>query len=380
MSNTVTAILPTLYAALRTISRELVGFIPAVARDSRAERAAVGQTVSFHIVPTMTSANIEAANTLGPTASDTALTSDSMQISKSKGVSFHWTGEEQRGTGHSGMRPDVFQQQFEQAMRTLVNEVEADVAGLYLATSRGIGTAGTAPFSTNHDVTADLKKILDDNGCPQMNRSLVIDTSAGANLRKLTHLTKVNESGVDDTLRGGILLPLNGFGIRESAQIKSHTKGVGAADTTSGATNTKGKTTIATSTIAAGDYVAGDVIEIVDVTGRYVVTGMDADANTIAIAEPGLLEEAPTGKAITLAANYTANIAFHRNSLQLATRAPAMPEGGDAADDVIEIQDPVSGLAFQVAIYRQRRQIAYEVGLAWGVKGVQAAHAALLLG
>ena len=380
MANTVTAILPTLYAALRTVSRELVGFIPAVARDSRAERAAVDQTVSFHTVPTMSAANIAAANTLGPTASDTALTSDSMKITKSRGVPFHWTGEEQLGTGHSGMRPNVFQQQFEQAMRTLVNEVEADIAGLYKATSRAIGTAGTTPFASNHDVTADLKKLLDDNGCPAMDRSLVIDTSAGANVRKLTHLTKVNESGGDDALRRGILLPLNGFDIRESAQIKSHAKGDGATDTTSGTGNTKGVTTIQASAIAAGDYLPGDVISIADVAGAYVVVSMNATANTITIAEPGLLETAPNGKAITLANNYTANIAFHRNSLQLATRAPAMPEGGDAADDVIEIQDPVSGLAFQVAIYRQRRQIAYEVGLAWGVKGVQAAHAALLLG
>jgi hypothetical protein len=44
-----------------------------------------------------------------------------------------------------------------------------------------------------------------------------------------------------------------------------------------------------------------------------------------------------------------------------------MPEGGDTADDVMNVTDPVSGITFQIALYRQYRQVRYEVGLAWGV-------------
>jgi len=71
---------------------------------------------------------------------------------------------------------------------------------------------------------------------------------------------------------------------------------------------------------------------------------------------------------------------FSKSAIALVTRAPAMPEGGDDADDVMTITDPVSGLAFQVAVYKQYRQVRYELGLAWGVKMVAPRHSMLLIG
>ena len=65
---------------------------------------------------------------------------------------------------------------------------------------------------------------------------------------------------------------------------------------------------------------------------------------------------------------------------RLASRTPAMPEGGDTADDVMNVTDPVSGITFQVALYRQYRQVCYEVGLAWGVAAVAPRHSAIIMG
>jgi len=51
MANTLTNLIPDIYAALDVVSRELVGFIPSVTMDAQANRVAVGQNLRIPIVP-----------------------------------------------------------------------------------------------------------------------------------------------------------------------------------------------------------------------------------------------------------------------------------------------------------------------------------------
>jgi hypothetical protein len=44
------------------------------------------------------------------------------------------------------------------------------------------------------------------------------------------------------------------------------------------------------------------------------------------------------------------------------------------------VADPYSGVAFEVSLYRQYRQIKFEVGLAWGVSVPKGDFVATLLG
>jgi len=117
-----------------------------------------------------------------------------------------------------------------------------------------------------------------------------------------------------------------------------------------------------------------------DSTNKYVVnTGITAPGSLV-IGGPGLKQAQTDGKTITVGNNYTGNWAFERNAIHLVTRLPLMPDGGDAAEDVQEVVDPITGLAFQVALYRQYRQVSYEVGIAWGTKAVKSDFIATLLG
>lgn len=386
MSQNLNVVIPTLYEALDIVSRELVGLIPSVSRDSNADRAAKNQMVNSHIVPEVETEDINPGNDPADSG-DTDLDNVNITISKAKAAPVRWTGEEQTAVAHSGQLQAVQRDRFAQAMRALCNEVERDVASVYDGASRVYGTPGTTPFGSDLSDVAELLKILKDNGAPIDSLNLVFNTSAGANLRSLTQLTDVNRSGTDRTLRQGVLLDVHGFSLRESAGIQ--TKDVndeddGGSITTAGSDNNKGDTEINVNVATSGVKVlAGNYVTIGD--HKYLVTDEfdegTGDNKTLKIAKPGLMEDVADGTSVEQNdADFVANLAFARTAIHLVTRAPAMPQGGDAADDVIEIQDPLSGLAFQVAMYRQYRRVKYEVGLAWGFKLVKPEHVAVLAG
>ncbi len=385
MPNTLTNLIPTMHQALDTVSRELTGMIPAVSRNSTAERAAVGQTIYFPVVPSYATANISAAAT-GPDPSDSTIGNDSMSITSAKSVTFYWTGEDERGLNNAGYYNAILRDQFAQAMRALANEIEAELAAYYIYASRATGTAGTAPFGTAGDYTdaALARKILMDNGAPTSDLQMVLSTAAGANLRGKQGGRGVDAEGSTALLRQGVLLDIHGFAVRESNQIKAHTKGAGTGYDFVVAGEAVGQTTLSVEggTVNTTGIKAGDVItHAADTVNKYVVnTGTTSVSGDIIINKPGLLIAGADANEITIGNSYSANLAFARSAIHLVTRAPAMPSGGDAADDVMEVQDPVSGLAFQVAMYRQRRRVAYEVGIAWGSKVVKQEHIAIIMG
>lgn len=382
MANTLTGLIPDMYEALDVVSRELTGFIPAVARDSRIERAALNQNVTVPVTPTATTAN----NTPGVTAPDTGdqtMDTLSVTISKSKHVPVRWNGEETRGLTNAGTFSTIQADRFYQAFRALVNEIEADLwAEAYKNASRAYGTAGTAPFGTAADMSdfAGVLRILEENGSPTNDLQLVLGHAAMANLRgKQSQLFKVNEAGSADMLRNGMTDRIMNFAIRASNAISVHTKGTGASYQTNNASGYAiGDRSIALDT-GSGTVLAGDIGTFTGDSNKYVVTSA-LSGGSISIGRPGMRAALADNVALTLGNNYTPNVAFARNAIVLATRPPALPEGGDSADDAMMITDPVSGLTFEVAVYRQFLQVVYHVRLAWGFKAVKQAHIATLIG
>ncbi len=385
MANTLTNLTPDLYAALDVVSRELVGLIPAVSRDSSLERAALNQTIRSFVAPASTSASISPGQ-LPPDTGDQTIGNKTITISKAKAVPIRWNGEEQRGMNTGPGYNNILRDQFAQAMRTLCNEIENDLASLYYKACRAVAPAGTTLFDATGGLkdVANVRKILMDNGAPQNDIQLVLNTTAGAALRGLNQYAGANTAGTDSIVRQGILLDVYGVSIRESGQIYTHVNGTADSSTDLGSTDyAVGAVSLAMGSGGSGTFAKGDVVMFDNSDANLYVVA--ADLASVATGSMTLnangLRKAITANSVDvdLQTSLDRNMCFSRNAIHLVTRAPAAPVEGDSAVDVMVIQDPRSGLAFEVRMYKEYRQVHYEIGIAWGYEVIKNEHLALLI-
>jgi hypothetical protein len=386
MPNTLTNLAADIYKAADQVGRELVGFIPSVTINGDATtEAAKGDTIRAAFTRTPTVSTTYAPSMTIPEGTDQTVDNKTMTLDTFANVQIPWTGEEIKHVNNGSGFETIYGDQIKQAMRAITNSIEVAVgSAAYLASSRAFGTAGTTPFGSNFNEIAEVRQILMDNGCPfDGNLSLVVNSLAGTNLRQLAQLQKVNESGGSDMLRQGELLNLQGFMLRESAGVAAHVKGAGASGLINGA-EAVGQTTLTydTLTVNSTGYKAGDVVTFAaDTANKYVVgTGSTATAGDIVLNGPGLRVALPDNNAITIGDSYTANLAFHRSAIELGIRPIAVPAGGDAATDMMTVQDPFSGIVYTIAVYKGYKKTMIEVGALYGVKAWKSEHIATLLG
>lgn len=389
MANDLTALLSVLYRAMDTVSRGQRGYLRACYLNSDAKGAAVGQTITYPIVPTIAAIDTPVGMTSTAGGGQT-FTTGTMTISKSRTVQLPWIAEDEvkLSNGDQPMIDVVKFNQIQQAFETLSGEIENDLAvAAVAAASRATGTAGTPPFNTANDFrdVTRLGAILDENGAMETDRHIVLSTGHFANLGNQPTLFHINEYGSDEFIRDGIVSRLPGFNIHKTGKSQSHTKGTAASATTNNAGYAVGATTITLASAGTGTFVAGDVVSFAGDSNKYVLVSGDSDVSnggTIVLQAPGLKQAIPaSATAITVAANYEASTALQRMALHLVARPPAAPaKGNDQATDVELMVDPRSGLIFEVRVYPGIRMQQTEISVAWGVKAVKAEHIGLLIG
>ena len=388
MSNTLTDLAADLYKAADVVGRELVGLIPSVTVNAGAEQAAKGDNVRSHFTRTPTVNSSFAPSMTIPEGTDQTVDNKVLQLNKYASVQIPWTGEDIKHVNNGSGFETIYGDQILQAMRAITNTIEAYLAGIiYKGASRAVGSAGTTPFGSNFDLIAELRQILVDNGCPMEDgrSSLVISSTAGTKLRNLANLQKVNESGNDSLLRRGALLDLQGFMMKESAGIGIHTKGTGTAyDINNGSGEAVGQTTLTLDggTTGANGILAGDVVTFAsDTVNSYVVkSGLLAASGDIVLNDPGLRVAVADAVEMTIGNSYTYNVGFHQSAVELAVRPVAVPNGGDAATDRMIIQDPFSGLAFDVSVYKGYKKTMIEIGVLYDAIVWKPQHVAILRG
>lgn len=221
------------------------------------------------------------------------------------------------------------------AMQPFAQKIDEYLAGLYVDIPYYAGTAGATP-STAADI-ANCGKVLNVNKAPLTNRNIVLDPEAQAKLIVLDSFMEVDKAGTSEALRNANLGRLLGFDTYMDQNVKAHTKGTLSAGegkvSVKGAVAAGKTAAVFDSTTLSGTLKKGDLFQVGGKT--YVVT-KDAEAadNEIAVefypATAGLADKAE----VTLLANHTANLAFHRNAFALVTRPLALPMGTDKAEYV----------------------------------------------
>lgn len=382
MSNVLTNLAADIYKAADMVGRELVGFIPSVTINGDATtRAAKGDTIRSHFTRAVSVNTSFAPAMTIPEGTDQTVDTKTMTVDNYASVQIPWTGEDMKHVNNGSGFETVYGDQIRQAIRAICNTIETALwQTAYKGASRAVGTAGTTPFASNHNLLASVRKVLADNGCPMDGQvTLAMNTSAGVNMRNLTQLQKANEAGGTELLRQGTLLDLQGLMVKESAAPVALTAGTGASYVTSGSTAV-GVTDIALIT-GTGTVLAGDVVTFAaDANNKYVVGTGVAAPGTISLNAPGAQVVIATSNALTVGAAYTPNVAFHKSAIELGIRAPAMPLGGDAAVDIMTVQDPWSGLVFEIAAYKGYMKSMFEVRCVYGSKAWKPNHIATLMG
>lgn len=380
MANTLTQIAPVLYSAAQQVSNEPFGVVDSIFTQFNDQGVAKGDSVKVPVAPT------RAAEDFSPGASSSSgsdATADavSVQITKSRKVSWHLTGEQQRSLENGGNNDEWIRQLVAQGMRTLRNEAEVDAAdAVHKGASRATGMAGTTPFSSNIDAMVDTRKILRDNGAPMADLQMVIDTAAETNLLKLGIIQQADQAGSDEERRQGRVLRQYGFRIQQSAGLEQHTTG-DAANIQTASEYTEGTTVIglADGGTWSGSVLAGDVVTIDG--DNYVVEEGSADVtsdSSITIQRPGLVKTVASGTAVTLeTSNFTPNIALERQSVVGIMRPPLIPANPTINQMVVSDDRGMSYLMLDIAQYGQR---TWELHLAYGFKAVQPEHIAVLFG
>jgi hypothetical protein len=91
-------------------------------------------------------------------------------------------------------------------------------------------------------------------------------------------------------------------------------------------------------------------------------------AQTVTVS-PAIAATVADNAAITVKASHIVNLAFHRDAFALAMRPLAGETAGDAyGSQIVAMTDPQTGLSMRLEVYRQYKQVVYELDALWGVE------------
>lgn len=387
-TNTLTPILPKILARGMMGLRSRVLMTRLVNLDYSTEAKKKGSTIDVPISSARTATDVSPAAT---SPDPTAVTSATVQIPLNnwQKSNFGLTDNDlNKIYADEHFIPLEMGECFEALAAAINASVFAEYKGVYGYT----GTAGTTPFGPGVTVTSatDLRKILNQQKAPLVNRRGVLNFDAEAAALALSQFSDAEKVGGSDVKINGEIGRKFGIDWNADDAVPTHTAGtittglIAKASTTQ-AVGTKAITCTTAASTGACALLVGDIITFAGHSQTYVLTANATQASaatdvTVNI-EPGLTKALTGSEAVTVKASHVVNLGFHRDAFALAMRAPdaGLKEIIDVANTVT-LADPVSGLVMRLEVIRQYKQVLWEVDCMWGAKLVRPEFASRLAG
>ena len=378
-------LLPRLYVGAQDVLREELPLLARVSREDnwglnaamavqKGQTAVINRPVPFgdptDFTPSMTP----------PTPANMSLTSTTVTVDQHKKVEFGVTQQEAVLYHEKNVIPN----QFQEAMRSITNQMAEYLFSFYTAISGQYGTAGTGAFASNVNGLASVYEILNRQRCPKDGRFCGIsfaDETAAKILADLKQAERLGDAGV---IRGAMLGHIQGFDLFSDPFIPLHTStyslggGVvtATADTAIGAESINVTVTGGTGLIlAAGDpfTFSGNTAAPNQYTSTTAVSiGVGTGVITLNKPLETAVAAAETLAEVTGNGTGKMNIAGNIRGFGMAFRTlPTVIEGGKTIGDHFGGVDDVSGAAITISNIPGDGMTMFRVSTAYGGGVVQ---------
>ena len=372
MANTLTPLIDKLIARGLSVLRENA-IMPRLVNSTYSNVARdKGDTITVPIAADITAASVSPSNTLAA-AGDTALTSKTISLNQWKHAGFYLTDQQ-----ITQIDVDNFQTlQGDEAVRSLANNVDEYILGLYKGIYSQAGTAATTPFASNlNDWTTGARTKLNNFKAPMDDRAVVLDADAEGNALNNRALQDASYRGSTE----GIVFGDIGYALGASWHLDqnvptfTNSNGTPTSWLVNQSDSAIGDTTVTIDT-GSNAPVEGDIFTVAGSTQQFVVSSYSSNVITFT---PSLTAALSNNSALTFAASHVVNVAFQRQAFGFAM-APIM-DASMNSDTMRQVTDEKSGLTMRLEVSRQEKQWKFDYDVLYGATLLRPELACRILG
>jgi len=378
VNNTLTSVIPTIYAQGLKALRSYCVMPSLVLNDFSAETAQKGQIVQIPLPSNMTTTAVVPA-AYAPDPGNIAPTTAQIPLTNWQETGFVLSESE-----FAQITAGIVPIQLSSAIQALAAAVNASIFSNYIYVGNATGTPGTTPFASSVAAATNAGVILDNNYALQDDRFLVLNPTAYGQAEQLPNFAYALYSGDTETVNKGRIRQKFGFDWYKDQQVPSQTAGTLTGTVSASATQAAGLTAIAVSTAASSSFApnVGDIITFAGDSQTYTVlsggvasSGLGASASGTVNIYPAKVVAITSAVAITLSASHVCNLAFHRQAFGFASRMTkaglGLASGGGPVIAEMMVPDPISGLNMHMEIREEYRRTRVAFSMLWGTAPVR---------